>query len=65
MNVKPMLAALRGVAAYQDILTQPVMERALSLLACAAHGGRLTAQNLPRGARFRFTLPLEQEGWEE
>lgn len=38
MNVKTMLAALRGVTAYKDVLTQPVMERALSLLACAAHG---------------------------
>ncbi len=31
----------------------------------AAHGGCLTAQNLPQGARLQFTLPLEQEGWEE
>ena len=38
MNVKTMLAALRGVAAYRDILTQPVMERALRLLSCSAHG---------------------------
>ena len=41
MNVKTMLAALRGVAAYPDVLTRPVMERALSLLACAAHGDGL------------------------
>jgi len=38
MNVKTMLAALRGVAAYKDVLTEPVMERALRLLACSAHG---------------------------
>ena len=41
MNVNTMLAALRGVTAYKDVLTQPVMERALSLLACAAHGDGL------------------------
>lgn len=28
----------------------------------AAHGGSLTAENLPRGARLQFTLPLEKEG---
>ena len=41
MNVKTMLAALRGVTAYKDILTQPVMECALRLLAGAAHGDGL------------------------
>jgi len=43
MNVKPMLAALRGVTAYKDVLTRPVMERALRLLACAAQGDGLGA----------------------
>ena len=41
MNVKTMLAALRGVTAYKDILAQPVMECALRLLAGAAHGDGL------------------------
>ena len=41
MNVKTMLAALRGVTAYKDILTQPVMEAALRLLTCSAHGDGL------------------------
>ena len=41
MNVTTMLAALRGVAAYKDLLTQPVMERALRLLSCSAHGDGL------------------------
>lgn len=41
MNVKTMLAALRGVTAYKDILSQPVMECALRLLAGAAHGDGL------------------------
>ena len=35
MNVKTMLAALRGVTAYKDILPRPVMESALRLLAGA------------------------------
>jgi len=38
MNIKAVLAAMRGVTAYKDILTQPVMERALRLLTCAAQG---------------------------
>lgn len=41
MNLKTMLAALQGVAAYKDILARPVMERALRLVACAAHGDGL------------------------
>lgn len=41
MNVKPMLAALRGVTAYKDVLDRPVMESALRLAACAAHGDGL------------------------
>lgn len=56
MNVKPMLAALRGVAAYQDILTQPVMERALSLLACAAHGDGLGGLEAYTGLFYQLRL---------
>ena len=41
MHVKTMLAALQGITAYKDLLTQPVMERALRLVACAAHGDGL------------------------
>ena len=38
MNTKSMLAALQGVTAYKDILTLPVMERALRLLTWTVHG---------------------------
>ena len=41
MNVKTMLAALRGVTAYKDVLAQPVMEAALRLLTSAAQGDGL------------------------
>ncbi len=41
MNLKTMLAALQGVTAYKDILARPVMERALRLVTCAAHGDGL------------------------
>ena len=41
MNLKTMLAALQGITAYKDILAHPVMERALRLVACAAHGDGL------------------------
>ena len=41
MNVKTLLAALRGVTAYKDVLNQPVMECALRLAACAAQGKTL------------------------
>lgn len=41
MHVKTMLAALRGVTAYKDLLTQPVMDVALRLLTCAAQGDGL------------------------
>lgn len=41
MNLKTMLAALQGITAYKDILARPVMERALRLVACAAHGDGL------------------------
>ena len=41
MNVTTMLAALRGVTAYKDVLSQPVMERALRLLSCTAYGDGL------------------------
>ena len=41
MNFKHMLAALQGITAYQDLLEQPVLSRALRLAACAAHGDGL------------------------
>ena len=41
MNIKPMLAALRGVTAYKDVLSRPVMECALRLTTCAAQGDGL------------------------
>lgn len=41
MHVKTMLAALRGVTAYKDVLTQPVMEAAVRLLTCSAQGDGL------------------------
>lgn len=41
MNLKTMLAALQGITAYKDILTRPVMERALRLVTCTAHGDGL------------------------
>ena len=41
MNVKTMLAALRGVTTYKDVLAQPVMEAALRLLTSAAQGDGL------------------------
>lgn len=41
MNINPVLAALRGVAAYKDVLDHPVMEAALRLLTSAAHGDGL------------------------
>ncbi len=41
MNLKTMLAALQGITAYKDILARPVMERALRLVACTAHGDGL------------------------
>lgn len=41
MNLKTMLAALQGITAYKDILTLPVMERALRLVTCTAHGDGL------------------------
>lgn len=41
MNLKAMLAALRGVTAYKDLLAQPVMKRAMELLSCSAHGDGL------------------------
>jgi len=56
MNVKTMLAALRGVTAYQDVLTQPVMERALSLLACAAHGDGLGGLEAYTGLFYQLRM---------
>ena len=41
MNINTMLAALQGVTAYKDVLTQPVMERALRLVTSAACGDGL------------------------
>lgn len=41
MNLKTMLAALQGITAYKDILAHPVMERALRLVTCTAHGDGL------------------------
>lgn len=41
MNLKTMLAALQGITAYKDILARPVMERALRLVTCTAHGDGL------------------------
>ncbi len=41
MNLKTMLAALQGVAAYKDILTLPVMECALRLVTRTTHGDGL------------------------
>ena len=41
MNMKTTLAALQGVTAYKDILTLPVMERALRLVSCTVHGDGL------------------------
>lgn len=61
MNVKPMLAALRGVTAYKDILTQPVMEQALRLLACTAHGDGLGGLDAYTGLFYQLRLE-EQPG---
>lgn len=41
MNIKTILAALQGVASYKDILALPVMECAIRLAQCAAHGDGL------------------------
>ena len=41
MNIKPMLAALQGITAYKDLLTQPVMECALRLVNRVAFGDGL------------------------
>ncbi len=41
MNFKALLAALRGVSAYKDILDTPVMEAALRLTQCAVYGDGL------------------------
>ncbi len=46
MNIRPMLAALQGITAYKDLLTQPVMDSALRLvtrLACGDGLGGLEA----------------------
>ena len=59
MNVKTMLAALRGVTAYKDILTRPVMEAALRLLTSAAHGDGLGGLEAYTDLFYR----LRSEGW--
>lgn len=41
VNWKTLLAALRGVSAYKDILDTPVMEAALRLTSCAVYGDGL------------------------
>ncbi len=41
MNWKTLLASLRGVSAYKDILDTPVMEAALRLTSCAVYGDGL------------------------
>ena len=41
MNFKQLLASLRGIAAYRDLLAQPVLDQAIRLAACAAHGDGL------------------------
>ena len=41
MNMKTMLAALQGITAYKDILSQPVMECALRLVTRTVHGDGL------------------------
>ena len=38
MNFNHMLACLQGITAYKDLLDRPVLEAALRLARCAAHG---------------------------
>ena len=58
MNMKTVLAALQGVTAYKDILTLPVMERALRLTACTVHGDGLGGLEAYTDLFYR----LRQEG---
>lgn len=45
MNVKALQAILRGITAYRDVLTQPIMKQALLLVDCAAKDNGLGAFN--------------------
>ena len=56
MNVKTMLAALRGVTAYKDVLDLPVMEAALRLLTGAAYGDGLTGLEAYTDLFYRLRL---------
>ena len=59
MNMKTVLAALQGVTAYKDILTLPLMERALRLLTCTVHGDGLGGLEAYTDLFYR----LRQEGF--
>ena len=59
MNMKSMLAALQGITAYKDILTLPVMERALRLLTSTVHGDGLGGLE----AYTDLFYQLRQEGY--
>ena len=54
VNFKTMLAALRGITAYQDILSQPVMEHAVRLAACAAQNDGLGGLEAYTGLFYRL-----------
>ncbi len=56
MNLKAMLAALRGVTAYKDLLAQPVMKRAMELLSCFAHGDGLGGLEAYTGLFYQLRL---------
>ena len=58
MSMKTMLAALQGVTAYKDILTLPVMEQAMRLVACTVHGDGLDGLEAYTDLFYR----LRQEG---
>ncbi|MDE6590438.1 MAG: ATP-binding protein, partial [Oscillospiraceae bacterium] len=59
MNIKTMLAALQGVAAYKDLLGLPAMECALRLVTRTAHGDGLGALE----AYTDLFYQLRQEGY--
>ena len=59
MNMKTMLAALQGVTAYRDILTLPVMERAMRLASCVVRGDGLGGLEAYAGLFYQ----LWQEGF--
>ena len=58
MNMKTLRAALQGVTAYKDILTLPVMERALRLVTRTVHGDGLGGLEAYTDLFYR----LRQEG---